>query len=763
MQYYTIQHNPFFLKTEVFRNNEITTDEDFSSLKNIRFQNIVDQIPQQFDIDANENLIKIKFVGRTYEFDDLSNACQHYSKEKKVVFELLHEEKYDNIDINKVRSLANLLEESPIDSINNEKIVEEFLGNLDNQFDIAVIAPVSSGKSTLINAMLGVSMLPARNEATTAKIYRIKNIDGQKESSATVYNKECGIIDQHDQCDVDILNTFNENEEVSEIHIDIDFPNISSEVMNLVLIDTPGTNNSQDTRHKEVTYKLIKDNKNSPIVLFVLDATKQRVEDENELLRVISDEINIKHPQQARERFIFVLNKADTLKENEVTDAINKTKDYLSRMHNIDNPNIFVVSSEEALIIRKLQKNQVLDKSDEFKPFSIKGMSESDEYSYRWFEKYAPLSNSNKRIIGRSVQEAKENNDWHKQALHHSGITALEMVINDYVTKYAIPIKVKEAFKKIEKIVNTEEMENALNEEAQKDETKRVQYENELNEISKRVNKIGSIEKFKKKIGSLKLKIQPIKRLRKDIAKKFTDLYMMEIFKKDYPIIVAEQMTAIALEKIDTIKVNIQMELYRQLQEELRFKADAIIEEFKSEIKELFAIKNIDSLAFQAQTLVISDMPTSDRLIQMAKEEKSIQSTVTKIKDREADMYDYISLGIARIFRENKEKYKVKVTTKHDVSNYKKLKSEFKKINEQFLSDIDSFEKLADDLLEQLKTSFELVIDEFMEKINIKIKEQKELMRDKKALELKLESNKKHMQWLENYKKAKKTIYKEIQ
>ena len=45
-------------------------------------------------------------------------------------------------------------------------------------FNIAVCAPMSAGKSTLVNALLGSDVLPSMNEATTAKITSVYDKDG---------------------------------------------------------------------------------------------------------------------------------------------------------------------------------------------------------------------------------------------------------------------------------------------------------------------------------------------------------------------------------------------------------------------------------------------------------------------------------------------------------------------------------------------------------------------------------------------------------
>lgn len=51
---------------------------------------------------------------------------------------------------------------------------------------MVVMATMSSGKSTLINALLGQQILPSRNEACTAKMYSILDDDQANETKIFV-------------------------------------------------------------------------------------------------------------------------------------------------------------------------------------------------------------------------------------------------------------------------------------------------------------------------------------------------------------------------------------------------------------------------------------------------------------------------------------------------------------------------------------------------------------------------------------------------
>lgn len=47
----------------------------------------------------------------------------------------------------------------------------------DRRYSVAVVATMSAGKSTLLNAMMCTDLLPSRNEACTATVFKIEDDD----------------------------------------------------------------------------------------------------------------------------------------------------------------------------------------------------------------------------------------------------------------------------------------------------------------------------------------------------------------------------------------------------------------------------------------------------------------------------------------------------------------------------------------------------------------------------------------------------------
>lgn len=71
-------------------------------------------------------------------------------------------------------------------------------------------------------------------------------------------NHEQEEIEEWQELNLEVMERFNNNEEVSDIEIKANIPNISSGKMNLVLVDTPGPNNSRNSAHRDHTYRVIK-------------------------------------------------------------------------------------------------------------------------------------------------------------------------------------------------------------------------------------------------------------------------------------------------------------------------------------------------------------------------------------------------------------------------------------------------------------------------------------------------------------------------
>lgn len=146
--------------------------------------------------------------------------------------------------------------------------------------EILILATMSAGKSTLINALLGEYLLPVANQATTAKIFRIEDYNS---NAFEVHNSSGVSKEKWVEVTPSKLKELNDSSHLEEINLRGNISGIKSKGVRLVIYDTPGPNNSQNNKHAKVTNQFIKDGKYG-LVLYVLNATQIGVNDDSYLL-----------------------------------------------------------------------------------------------------------------------------------------------------------------------------------------------------------------------------------------------------------------------------------------------------------------------------------------------------------------------------------------------------------------------------------------------------------------------------------------------
>jgi predicted GTPase len=337
-----------------------------------------------------------------------------------------------------------------------EQIINNFRNIMNSEVKIAVIATMSSGKSTLINAMIGEELLPSRNSACTATITHLKNNDlmAGKDWLAGWYDINRKLIG-YSSVTPELMERLNNDECISDICIEGDFPNIKSKYFPLIITDTPGPNNSRTESHKEHTYRIIRNNNAiKPVVLYVLNATQLEIHDDDELLTMVAKEL-YDPGEQSKDRFIFVVNKMDILDEErgeKTRDTLNSVKQYLKK-HGIENPNIYPVAAEMCKVLRMFENGKKLTKNQQRVKINCDLFNDFED---KHLEKFAPLTPSNQRKMQELLKAA--DGDCYKEAEIHTGIPALELAINEYLEKHKLPIKIKEAVDALKAIENIKKL-----------------------------------------------------------------------------------------------------------------------------------------------------------------------------------------------------------------------------------------------------------------------------------------------------------------
>ena len=501
MKKVSIKYNPYLVTTEVTIDGQSPKPNSQLNVGKLRLQDWVDHLPEILCNEYRDNNFEITFIGTQADYEDVTIAFESFNKPMKVSYNFI--KKADISDVEKeVKAIFNEIQQGPIEELRNKKIVKAFEKAENAFFDINVVATMSSGKSTLINALLGQQLMPAANEATTATIVRIVDTGtDQKDFSAVAFDKSGNIVSKIDKVNLSDMKKLNADPKVSTVELKGRIPFVQSVGMKLVLVDTPGPNNSRDERHREMTYRMLADSDNS-LVLYVLNATQLGTDDEKNLLDYVCK--NMKGGgKQARERFIFVINKMDNFKLKEdpegVVNALINTQKSLEE-RKIFNPNIFPVSAAAALEKRINEDDDDAEVWPNFKKKTAK-------FPVMHFENYYQYSHL--PFIAQSrIEKMKENASDDDLVEIHTGIVSVEQAISLYVNKYARTMKVRDLVEAFNEKLNEVAAVAHLEEAIRADKNAKAELEKQIDEIRKNIRTAKDAQSFSKTIDNIDLTTQ---------------------------------------------------------------------------------------------------------------------------------------------------------------------------------------------------------------------------------------------------------------
>lgn len=463
-----VKYNPYRLETEIKINGHpMETDNTLYRLvKGKRLQEWIGSFPKELKAATNSVSFDLTFYGMEMDWEDFKEAFQQ-AKEAKIINEvsLTFEEGRSSEDItNKIVTVFNDLRHGPVEAFKDERLLRAFENIRTAVFPINVVATMSSGKSTLINALLSYELMPSKNEACTATITEITDTD-KNFFQAIAYNTENEPIERIELLTYEEMDRLNSDDNVQRIAVDGDIPFIDANDIALRLVDTPGPNNSQNQAHKNTTYSAIKNGSNN-LILYVLNGTQMGINDDATLLDYVAKQIQ-EGGKQVRDRFLFVVNKMDGFdpQKEGIEKAINAAKKYLND-HGIDDPQIFPCSAYTALNIRTHLKDvdvrtltwEQMKKLPYAAKDTLTNIEKFNEFESMHLEKYSVLSPSAKRNIDFQLNQALEAEDTKQQALIHCGILSIEAAIIAYVKKYAQTRKVKDLVDSFQDVMTTSQV-----------------------------------------------------------------------------------------------------------------------------------------------------------------------------------------------------------------------------------------------------------------------------------------------------------------
>jgi hypothetical protein len=249
------------------------------------------------------------------------------------------------------------------------KAIYDELNN--KEFKIAIVANMSSGKSTFVNSLFGKDILPSFNEATTdcptyihsgeGENRLIVNFEDDKESVEIKNNiiDEIKVYARKDSPDMSL-----EYMNVKDIHLYYDFLNLKNRDdlnFKFTFIDTAGPNNKGDfsQKHQNFTEDVILNE--ADFIIFLFDYGQLDANLDSDGLG-LWDLIKKRKAQDEFFDVMFMINKLDmAIDDNESDDkprghfekkAIEKLEYFAMTKHGFDNPKVLGVSSSYAFLSR---------------------------------------------------------------------------------------------------------------------------------------------------------------------------------------------------------------------------------------------------------------------------------------------------------------------------------------------------------------------------------------------------------------------------
>ncbi len=214
--------------------------------------------------------------------------------------------------------------------------LKELRNDIQNDFyTVVVLGEFKRGKSTFVNALLGTSLLPMDILPETATINAIM----YRDTPTVQVVLQDGSIEKGEPT-AEYLKRFSARQDGNEAekvrYIKIGYP---SELLKnrVILVDTPGVSDLDEQRC-DVTYEFIP---KANAVIFLLDANSP-------LKKTEKDFIEERHLPQNISNILFLLNKYDSVDEEEDEELIEETTARLSNAFQLEIP-VYPVSARWAL------------------------------------------------------------------------------------------------------------------------------------------------------------------------------------------------------------------------------------------------------------------------------------------------------------------------------------------------------------------------------------------------------------------------------
>ena len=530
-----ISYNPYKMKTKMKIDGvDVCQSSDYSDIKKFIEQGTPlqtwiepitylgwDGFVNEISDPENNDEVGIIFSGRKIDFQDLQRAIEeqnakrsertrvryHYEHKKVLddkklsqnIEEVVHELKSDRFRELVEQRTATDLNERYRDLDKNYKAAKE------NEFLIVFAGVYSSGKSTLLNALMRHDILPTSNDTCTSKNCKIKhNPSLGSKVALTCYDEDKNIIGERQifesdtECAEEFLKISPLKEtdiqeqyvSVSTIELELDLSHlypesVSADKFRIVLTDTPGMDSSKSSengvnRHADTALEAITDD-SKPMILLCVGANGYESKSIGEFMSKIIEQSK-QEESGFNDRFLFLMNKCDAMeykrKNGESPENTKKRfAEYLTapkrweigtgekELQQIAEdashfvPRIFMTTARVAYAIQKKAFEYDRDKDDielkalwrDYRDFKDDICDKDPDFL---LSQYCDIPNYRKREIATEFEEALEKDNEVRATELQCGVVSVEYAIRDYIERYAYPIKVRALLETFEAILD---------------------------------------------------------------------------------------------------------------------------------------------------------------------------------------------------------------------------------------------------------------------------------------------------------------------
>jgi GTPase SAR1 family protein len=538
-----IKYNPYKLETEITVDGKKLAQNSKLGEKSAdgsRLQEWVEELPQILINEYNDTDFVIKFHGTLLDYEDLTSVLAEAQNRGKITVRYERKPAKETSDKEAlIDDVFHEIQKGPYDELRYEQINSAFQHAKSSDFELCVVATMSAGKSTLINSMLGQKLMPSKQEACTAMITRIKDVQSNsKNFKVKIYDNNNMKLHEEDFATLELLNLYNacpikygcvhrtaecpkapmkpdecsymdnSRPRVGTVCLYGKIPFVESDDVSLVLIDTPGPNNSRDKNHARVQSELL--GKSSKALVLYIMTGEFGTDDDNILLKRVAESMAV-GGKQSKDRFIFVVNKLDDRKkeDGDTSQTLERVRSYL-KTHGIANPNLFPAAALPALNLRMMMSGAEIDEDtvDETE-IKVKKLNRNETLH---FETYATLPASLRGEINgqldavRSSYGGRDNENPH-EALIHTGVISIEAAIRQYVQKYAKTAKVKNIVDTFMSKLDELDCVEATKRELAKNIDKSAKIVQQIESIRKKMDDAKDAKKFKDAVDDAVVKV----------------------------------------------------------------------------------------------------------------------------------------------------------------------------------------------------------------------------------------------------------------